>query len=80
LAATAFQLFTGAPPFENSNAAVIIGKHLSAAPPLLSERRPDLAALDPVLAKALAKDPKDRFDKCADFARALRHGLDIPGA
>lgn len=30
LAATAFQLFTGAPPFENSNAAVIIGKHLSA--------------------------------------------------
>ncbi|MCX8562188.1 serine/threonine-protein kinase [Mycolicibacterium mucogenicum] len=75
LAATAFQLFTGAPPFENSNAAVIIGKHLSAAPPLLSERRPDLAALDPVLAKALAKDPKDRFDKCADFARALQHGL-----
>lgn len=80
LAATAFQLFTGAPPFENSNAAVIIGKHLSAAPPLLSERRPDLAALDPVLAKALAKDPKDRFDKCADFARALQHGLGAPGA
>ena len=80
LAATAFQLFTGAPPFENSNAAVIIGKHLSAPPPALSERRPDLAALDPVLAKALAKDPKDRFDKCTDFARALRHGLGMAGA
>ena len=80
LAATAFQLFTGAPPFENSNAAVIIGKHLSAPPPSLSQSRPDLAALDPVLAKALAKDPKDRHDKCADFARALQHGLGVPGA
>lgn len=80
LAATAFQLFTGAPPFENSNAAVIIGKHLSTPPPALSERRPDLAALDPVLAKALAKYPKDRFDKCADFARALQHGLGLAGA
>jgi serine/threonine-protein kinase len=47
---------------------------------LLSERRPDLAALNPVLAKALAKDPKDRFDKCADFARALQHGLGSTGA
>lgn len=80
LAATAFQLFTGAPPFENSNAAVIIGKHLSTPPPALSERRPDLAALDPVLAKALAKDPRDRFDKCTDFARALQHGLGTAGA
>jgi len=80
LAATAFQLFTGAPPFENSNGAVIIGKHLSAPPPSLSQNRPDLAALDPVLAKALAKDPKDRFDKCADFARALQHGLGVAGA
>jgi len=80
LAATAFQLFTGAPPFENSNAAVIIGKHLSTPPPSLSQSRPDLAALDPVLAKALAKDPKDRFDKCADFARALQHGLGVAGA
>lgn len=80
LAATAFQLFTGAPPFENSNAAVIIGKHLSAPPPSLSQSRPDLAALDPVLAKALAKEPKDRFDKCADFARALQHGLGVTSA
>ncbi|MUL65020.1 serine/threonine protein kinase [Mycobacterium sp. CBMA 234] len=80
LAATAFQLFSGAPPFENSNPAVIIGQHLTAAPPALSERRPELAALDPVLAKALAKDPKDRFDKCADFARALQHALGMTGA
>jgi serine/threonine-protein kinase len=76
LAATAFHLLTGSPPFENFNPAVVIGQHLSASPPDIGARRPELAALDPVLSKALAKDPKDRFDRCADFARALGHRLD----
>ena len=34
-----------------------------------------MSALDPVLAKALAKDPGDRFNGCMDFARALAHRL-----
>jgi serine/threonine protein kinase, bacterial len=76
LAATAFHLLTGSPPFEHSNPAVVIGQHLTASPPEIGARRPELAALDPVLSKALAKDPKDRFDRCADFARALGHRLD----
>jgi serine/threonine-protein kinase len=76
LAATAFHLLTGSPPFENSNPAVVISQHLSAAPPAISTRHPELSALDPVLAKALAKDPKERFERCADFAQALRHRLD----
>ena len=75
LAATAFHLLTGVPPFQNSNPAVVISQHLSAAPPAIGDRRPELAALDPVFAKALAKDPKDRYERCADFARALRHRL-----
>jgi serine/threonine protein kinase, bacterial len=79
LAATAFHLLSGAPPFSDSNPAVVIGQHLSVPPPALSTRRPELAALDPVLAKALAKDPNDRFEKCADFARALQHQLGLAG-
>lgn len=75
LAATAFHLLTGAPPFGNSNPAVVISQHLSATPPVLGEHRPDLAGADPVLARALAKDPGDRFERCADFARALVHQL-----
>jgi serine/threonine-protein kinase len=35
-----------------------------------------LSALDPVFAKALSKEPKDRFERCADFARALAHRMD----
>jgi serine/threonine-protein kinase len=73
LAATAFHLLTGAPPFAHSNPAVVISQHLSATPPKLSLRRPELAHLDDALAKALSKDPADRFARCADFARALSH-------
>ncbi|AKS34039.1 serine/threonine-protein kinase [Mycolicibacterium goodii] len=81
LAATAYQLLTGRTPFEHSNPAVVISQHLSAAPPAVGSHRPDLATLDPVFAKALAKDPKDRYVRCADFARALRHRLDeVAGA
>ena len=75
LAATAFHLLTGAPPFSNSNPAIVISQHLSASPPAIGDRRPELAALDPVMAKALSKDPKDRYERCTDFARALAHRL-----
>ena len=71
LGCTAFQLLTGAAPFHHSNPAVVIGEHLSAPPPLISERRPDLAELDGVIVKALAKSPNDRYPTCADFASAL---------
>jgi serine/threonine protein kinase, bacterial len=76
LAATAFHLLTGVPPFRGSNPAVVISHHLSASPPAIGAQRPELSALDPVLAKAMAKDPKERFERCADFARALAHRLD----
>ncbi len=71
LAATTFHLLTGTPLFDNSNRAVVVGNHLHTPPPKLSERRPDLAHLDAVLAKALAKDPADRYPRCLDFAQAL---------
>lgn len=71
LAATTFHLLTGGPPFQDSNRAVVISHHLSTPPPRISERRPDLAHLDGVLARALAKDPSQRYPSCLDFARAL---------
>ena len=77
LAATAFHLLTGAPPFHHSNPTVVISQHLTASPPALADKRPELSALDPVLQKALSKDPKDRFTSCLDFARALGHRLGL---
>ena len=80
LAATAFHLLSGSPPFHHSNPTVVISQHLTASPPALADRRPELSALDPVLAKALSKDPKDRFDRCVDFSRALAHRLGVEPA
>ncbi len=71
LAATAFQLFTGAPPYQDSNPTAIINQHRNAAPPKLSDRRPELAALDGVLATGLAKQPANRFGGCRELADAL---------
>ena len=73
LAATAFHLLTGAPPFQQSNPVAVISQHLTAAPPSLRDRRPDLARLDDILATALAKNPDDRFHSCRAFADALSY-------
>jgi serine/threonine-protein kinase len=78
LAATAFHLLTGAPPYQHSNPVAIIGQHLNADIPKLGDRRPDLAGFDHALAIALAKDPGQRFDSCRDFAKSL--GEHVPAA
>ncbi|MGE2737787.1 serine/threonine-protein kinase [Mycolicibacterium vaccae] len=80
LAATAFQLLTGAPPFQHDNPAIVISRHLTAQPPSIADRRPELVSLGTVFGKALAKLPSDRFERCVDFARALanRSGFAVP--
>lgn len=71
LAATTYHLLTGVKLFPHSNPAVVISRHLNAAPTAMAQSRPELADFDPVLAVALSKDPNERFPRCSDFARAL---------
>lgn len=80
LAATAYHLLTGKPPFADSNPAIVIGHHLSDAPPAIGAGRPDLTRFAPLFAKALAKKPADRYERCRDFAAALQQALDEPSA
>jgi serine/threonine protein kinase, bacterial len=75
LAATAYHLLTGQPPFSHSNPAVVIGRHLNTPAPKLADQRSELAALDPVMTAALSKDPAGRFNSCQDFALALTQRL-----
>jgi hypothetical protein len=71
LAATAYHLLTGEPLFPSEDPAEVIRDHLNSKPPTLAAKRPELAALDPVLTIGLAKRPESRFARCSDFARAL---------
>ncbi|WP_369828129.1 serine/threonine-protein kinase [Mycobacterium sp. 852002-51163_SCH5372311] len=72
LAATAFHLLVGAPPFQHANPVAVISQHLHVDPPRLSDYRPDLAYLDDVFFQALAKKPGDRFEHCRAFSAVLR--------
>jgi serine/threonine protein kinase, bacterial len=70
LAATAFHLLTGAPPVAYSDPVAAADHLLNNAPPKLSDQRPELAHLDGVFARALARTPADRFGSCREFAEA----------
>ena len=78
LACVAYQLLTGALPFERDQGMAVLLAHLSEPPPSLVSRRPGLpGAADQVLARAMAKAPEKRYASCLDFADALREALGL---
>ena len=79
LACVAFQLLTGALPFSAGQGLPVMLAHVTTAPPPPTARRPELpAAVDRVMATAMAKDPGERYESCLDFAGALREALGLP--
>jgi serine/threonine protein kinase/predicted lipoprotein with Yx(FWY)xxD motif len=78
LACATFELLCGQTPFPRDQLAAVIWAHLSEPPPPLTSRRANLPpAVDGVLAKALAKDPANRYPSCQAFAEALREALGL---
>jgi serine/threonine-protein kinase len=78
LACAAFELISGRPPFQRTDAMAIMYAQLSEPPPPVSSLRPGLpAAVDQVLIRALSKTPADRYPTCGDFADALRDAFGI---
>jgi serine/threonine protein kinase len=78
LACVAHTLLCGSVPYKREVPMAVLYAHLSAPPPRATAVRPDLpAAVDQVLARALAKTPDERFDSCGAFADALRDALGV---
>ena len=76
LACTAFHLLAGQPPFDGPSITALLSAHLTKTPPRISEVVPHLpVALDSVFARALAKNPNDRYSTCVEFVSALRNAL-----
>jgi serine/threonine-protein kinase len=72
-----YELLTGTVPFTGETPVEIAMKHLSAIPDPPSERRREVPhALDMVVLRALAKDPRDRYQSAeemdADLERVAR--------
>ncbi|MBI4951289.1 MAG: response regulator [Myxococcales bacterium] len=72
LGCMAFEVLTGRPPFEGDTVVEVLRQHIESPPPRVSSLRPELAAFDEVLVRALAKDPAARFQTCAEMAEVLR--------
>jgi serine/threonine protein kinase len=72
LAVTVYELLAGRPPFLGSTAmAVLVQRTTEEAPPLVTVRPGTIPELSAVLAKALSKDPAERYPTCAAFAQAV---------
>lgn len=76
---TLYEAITSTHPYSNAHTKMqLILKHLqSPLPPLATHTSDAPTTLDEVLKVATAKDPKDRYDKMTDLAKAFRDALPI---
>jgi serine/threonine-protein kinase len=66
-----FECLTGTVPFAREESVAVMFAHVSEDPPSARERRPDLPReIDAVLARALAKEPPERFATAVDLVAA----------
>ncbi|HSR43089.1 MAG TPA: serine/threonine-protein kinase, partial [Longimicrobiales bacterium] len=75
LACVLYRMLEGEPPFRKATVQAVLAAHLVEEPPVLSNSVEGGGALSPVLGRAMAKDPADRFPSVADFARSLRNAV-----
>ncbi|WP_067821826.1 serine/threonine-protein kinase [Nocardia inohanensis] len=76
LGCTLFQMLTGSVPFPRDSAGGLITAHLTEPPPRPSVVNPGVPpAFDAVIARALAKDPDERYGSCGELAVAARAAL-----
>ncbi|UGT63538.1 serine/threonine-protein kinase [Nocardia asteroides] len=81
LGCTLFELLTGGKPFGSRQPAAAMAAHLFEPPPRASALNPALPpALDAVIAKAMAKEPGERFASCGALAEAAVAALGPAGA
>lgn len=56
----------------------MIAAHLEQAPPRPGARYPEVRAFDPVVARAMAKDPRSRYPSCSAMTEAMTEALAGP--
>jgi serine/threonine-protein kinase len=79
LGIVAYKLITGAVPFSGNTPVSTMRMHIDQALPPLHRFSPDApAALEPVIAQALAKQPTQRFQRAGEFAQRLQQAIAEP--
>ena len=69
-----YEMLAGQPPFTGPTVESLVRQHITAPAPPVTQFRPAVpAAVAEALARALAKNPADRFNPVDQFASALDH-------
>jgi streptogramin lyase/tRNA A-37 threonylcarbamoyl transferase component Bud32 len=78
LACVLYESLVGAAPFHRDQDAAVMYAHLTAARPKVTDRRPDLPKdIDRVVARAMAREPKDRYGSAGELVDAAREALEV---
>jgi eukaryotic-like serine/threonine-protein kinase len=78
LGAVLYEMLTGEPPFARSTTQAVLAKILTTDAPAVRARRPEAGpALDSIVARALARNPSERFASAAALTHALSAGVPV---
>ena len=73
-----YECLTGQLPFRRDDDAALLWAHLVEAPPPVTGVRPEVpGAVDAVVARAMAKDPADRYESCEQLLHELEMALGV---
>jgi serine/threonine-protein kinase len=76
-----FEALTGVPPFQGRSAQAILVRRLTESPPALRTLNPEIpAAVEAAVARALSREPADRFATAAGLSSALTDAARRGGA
>jgi eukaryotic-like serine/threonine-protein kinase len=78
LACVVYEALVGEPLFTGPTAQALMSQRFHDLTPRLAAGSRQLAAIGPVLARALASEPGDRFTTAADFAEGLENPVTAP--
>jgi YVTN family beta-propeller protein len=71
-----YECLTGQLPFRRDDDAALLWAHLVELPPPVTGIRPEVpVGVDAVVARAMAKDPADRYESCAELLEELEEAL-----
>ena len=76
-----YEALTGQLPFRRDDDAALLWAHLVETPPSVTAIRPEVpAGIDAVVARAMSKDPADRYGSCEELLQELEAALAGPAA